>query len=139
MRFKIYEAAFGIKYNGVDYEFEHVDSLTIDDPESTRLTRGANSSNRLGLVYKEGLKEAKKWTVTIVGMSLELKAVLDTVFQKQERVDVYCISRIDGSSKMAKNAVLTQMPQQMTIDESPDSMNVSLIFESFDTGENHKT
>ncbi len=139
MIFKIYECDFGIKYNGVNYDFPHVMTLSIEDPETTKLIRGANGSNKLGLSYKEGLKEPKKINVTIAGMSAELKAVLDAAHAAQDRMDVYCISRADGSSKMAKNSVLAQQPQQLTVDESPDSLNVALAFESFDLSEIHKS
>jgi len=139
MIFKIYDSDFGFKYNGVNYDFTHVVDLQIEDQEMTRLVRGSNASNKLGLVYREGTKEPKRWTVTIMGMSPELKAVLDSVFEARERLDVYCISRIDGSSKIAKNAILSQLPQQLSLDESPESMNVALTFESFDTNEVHKS
>lgn len=139
MIFKIYDCDFGIKLNGVNYEFTHVQNLTIEDPENTRLVRGANAANRVGLVYKEGIKEPKRITVTITDMSVELKAVLDQAYQDQSRLDVYAISRSDGSSKMAKNAVLSQQPQQLSLDETPDSLNVALAFESFDLSEVHKS
>jgi hypothetical protein len=139
MIFKIYDCDFGFKYKGVDYSFEHVAELQIEDPEKNKLTRGANQSNKLGLVYKEGIKEPKRWTIPILNMSVPLKAVLDSIFDARERLDVYCIDRNDGSSKMAKNAVLCNRPQQLTIDESPDSMNVALEFETFDSSEVHKS
>ncbi len=139
MIFKIYDSDFGIKYNGTNYDFEHVQDLTIEDPENTKLVRGANASNKLGLVYKEGIKEPKKWSVTIIGMSADLKAVLDEAYNGRARLDVYCISRVDGSSKMGKNAILSQQPQQLKIDDSPDSMNVVLSFETFDSSEVHKS
>lgn len=139
MIFKLYECDFGIKLNGVNYDFTHVQSLQIDDPETTKLVRGANAGNKVGLAYKEGIKDPKKITVTILGMSPELKAVLDSAYADQTRLDVYAISRTDGSSKMAKNAVLSQQPQQLAMDENPDSMHVALAFESFDLVETHKS
>lgn len=138
MIFKIYDSDFGFKYNGINYQFTHVQDLQIEDNEMTRLSRGANASNKLGLVYKEGIKEPKKWTVTIMDMDAALKAVLDQIHENRERLDVYCISRVDGSSKIAKDAILCQQPQQLTIDESPESMNVALIFETFNSAETHK-
>ena len=137
--FKIYECDFGIKYNGQNYEFTHVQNLQIDDPENTKLIRGANAGNKVGIAYKEGIKDAKKITVTIIGMSADLKAVLDQAFENKDRLDVYCISRSDGSSKMGKNAVLCQQPQQVQIDDSAESMNVALAFETFDLSEVHKS
>jgi hypothetical protein len=139
MIFKIYESDFGIKYNGVNYDFTHIQSLTIEDPENTKLVRGANGGNKLGLVYKEGIKEPKKVTVTIIGMSAELKGVLEQAYLAKDRLDAYCVSRVDGSSKIAKNAVLCMQPQQLNIDEGPESMNVALVFESFDLVEVHKS
>lgn len=139
MIFKMYDCDFGIKYNGVNYDFEHVQDLQIEDPENTRLVRGANAGNKIGLIYKEGIKDPKRVTVTIMNMSAELKAVLDQAYDNKDRLDVYCINRLDGSSKIAKNAVLSQQPQQLTVDESPESMNVALAFESFDLSEVHKS
>lgn len=139
MIFKIYESDFGIKYNGVNYDFTHVQSLTVEDPENTKLVRGPNSGNKLGLIYKEGLKDPKKVVVTIIGMDASLKSVLDSAFANKDRLDAYMVSRIDGSSKMAKNAILSMQPQQVNIDEGPESMNVVLTFESFDLVETHKS
>lgn len=139
MIFKIYESDFGIKYNGTNYDFVHVSSMTLEDPETTKLVRGANGGNKVGLAYKEGLKEPKKVNVSIIGMSMELKAVLDAAYAAKDRLDVYMVSRVDGSSKIAKNAVLAMQPQQLNIDEGPESMTIALSFESFDLVETHKS
>lgn len=139
MVFKIYNCDFGIKYNGVTYDFEHVAELQIEDPERNRLTRGANAKNKVGLSYKDGLKDPKRWTLPILNMSASLKAVLDEAYVNVARMEVYCIDRTDGSSKMAKNAVLSNFPQQLTLDETAESMNVSLEFETFDSTEVHRS
>ncbi len=137
--FKIYDCDFGIKYSGVNYDFTHIASMVIEDPENTKLIRGANGNNKMGLVYKEGIKEPKKVTVVIIGMDSALKAVLDQAYENKDRLDVFCVSRSDGSSKIGKNAVLSMQPMQLNIDEGPESMNVSLVFETFDLGEVHKS
>lgn len=139
MIFKIYNSDFGFKLAGVDYTFTHVQNMTIEDPETNKLVRGGNAGDKLGLPYKEGTKEPKRVTCTIMGMSKELKGVLDEAFKNQTRLDVYCIDRTDGSSKMAKNSVLSTQPQQLTVDDTAESMNVALIFESFDLSEVHKS
>lgn len=139
MIFKIYNCDFGVKINGVDYDFEDVAELQIEDPERNRLTRGPNAKNKLGLTYRDGLKDPKKWTIPIINMSAALKGVLDAAYEAQTRLECYCIDRTDGSSKMAKNAVLSNRPQQLTIDDSTESMNVSLEFETFDSSEVHKS
>lgn len=139
MIFKPYECDFGIKYNGISYDFEHVNSLVIDDPERNRLTRGTNAKDKIGLPFKDGLKEPKKWTAEIMNMSADLKAVFETLYATQDRIDVYCISRKDGSKKQASNAILSNQPQQLTLNDTAESMAVSLEFETFDSVENHKS
>lgn len=139
MFFKLTDCEVGIKLDGVTYQFEHVDSVGIEDPERNKLVRGANAGNKTGLVYREGIKEPKRWTVPILNMSADLKEVLDAAFEAQTRMDVYVISRSDGSSKMAKNAVLSNRPQQLNLDETPESMQVSLEFETFDSSEVFKS
>lgn len=140
MIFNMYESDFGMLLNGVDYQFSDVDNFTIDDPEFTRITRGSNAANKEGIVYKEGAKEPKTLTVTIKNMSLALKGVLDTAYNDKQRIEaVYCIKRSDGSSKKFRNAILCQQPQQKSLDESVDSMNVELVFQSFDSSEVHKS
>lgn len=139
MVFKIYNCDFGFKRNGVTYTFDHVDSVEIEDPERNRLTRGANATNNIGIAYKEGLKDPKRWTIPILNMSPDLKSVLDEVYESQERIDVFCIDRTDGSSKMGKNAILSNKPQQLVIDETAESINVSLEFETFESTETHKS
>lgn len=139
MIFKMYNCDFGVKIDGVPYDFVDVAELTIDDPEKNRLTRGSNAKNKTGLAYKEGVKDPKKWTIPILNMSVDLKSVLDSAFIDQTRMEVYCIDRTDGSSKMAKEAILCNKPQQLSLTEQPDSMNVSLEFETFDSSEVHKS
>jgi hypothetical protein len=136
---KIYNCDFGITVNGTKYEFSDVGEVTIEDPEKNRLTRGSNGKNVQGLVYKEGVKEPKKWTSPILNMSADLKGLLDSIFIDQTRVEVWAIDRTDGSGKTAKNAVLCNRPQQLTLNDTPDSMNVQLEFESFDINEVHKS
>lgn len=137
--FKMYDCDFVLTYKDVEYTFSEVENFTIDDPERTRLTRGANASNTLGIAYKEGLKDAKTITLTVIGMPFALHNLLKGVYSKRERVQVGAISRIDGSSKIAKNAILSQSPKQLSMDDSAESMNTSLIFESFDVEEVHKS
>ena len=139
MIFKMYNCDFGFKRNGVTYEFEDVAELQIEDNERNRLTRGANAKNKIGLPYKDGLKDPKRWTLPLLNMTIEIKQVLDEVYDNLERIEVFAIDRTDGSSKMAKNAVLSNKPQQLTLDETAESMNVSLEFETFDSSEIHKS
>lgn len=138
MIFKLYDCDIGIKVDGVNYDFEHVVSVTVEDPERNRLTRGNNAKNKIGIAYKDGMKEPKRFTIPIMALSIELKDLFDSCFNNQTRLDVYVISRKDGSSKFGKNAILSNKPQQLTLDDSAESMHVSLEFETFDSSEVHK-
>lgn len=139
MQFKPYECDFGVTVNGQNYDFEHVASFNTEDPEKTRLVRGGNAGNKIGLVFKEGIKDPKIVTVTIMGMSKTIHDLLKDAYDNHARLDCYCVSRVDGSSKIAKNAVLSQEPKQLQVDDAAESMNVALVFESFDVSEVHKS
>ncbi len=139
MIFKIYDCDFGITLDSVNYDFTHVQSLQIEDPERTKLIRGGNAGDKLGLVYKEGIKEAKTITLTVIGMPKELHDLLKTAYAEKTRMDCFIVARSDGSSKIAKNAILSQEPKQLLVDDSADSMNSALVFESFDISEVHKS
>lgn len=138
MIFKLYDCDVGIKVGGVAYEIPHVVEVQIEDPERNRLTRGNNPRNTVGITFKDGIRDPKRWTMPFMNMSAALKVVLDGAFTAQTRLEVYAISRADGSSKMAKNAILSNRPQQLTLDDTADSMQVALEFESFDISEVHK-
>jgi hypothetical protein len=135
----MYECDFGFSINGVNYEFDHVENVTIEDPERTRIIRGANAKNTVGLTYREGLKEAKTMTLTVIGMTAATHNLLKDAFKAQTRLEAWVVSRVDGSSKIAKNAVISQSPKQLSMDDSAESLNTALIFESFDMDEIHKT
>ncbi len=136
--FRMYDCDFVVVIRGVTYQFTHVENFTIEDPERTRLIRGANAANKEGLAYKEGLKEGKTATLTVIGMLKEVHDLLKDVYENKERVDAGAVSRVDGSSKMLKNAILSQSPKQLTMDDSAESLNTALLFESFDVEEIHK-
>lgn len=139
MIFRLYDCDVGIKLNGVNYDFTHVDEVTVEDPEFNRLSRGANAGNKEGLVYKEGLKEPKRITIAMMQLTAALYAALVAAFEAQTRLDVFAVSRTDGSKKMGRNAILCQIPQQLTLNDSAESMQVRLVFETFDTTEDHKS
>lgn len=137
--FKMFDCDFVVTIDGTNYTFTHVENLQLEDPERTRLIRGSNAGNKEGLVYKEGLKEAKTITLTVIGMPADVHDLLKTAYTDKTRMDVAAISRSDGSSKIAKNAILAQSPKQLNMDDSAESLNTALIFESFDVDEVHKS
>jgi len=136
--FKLYDCDVGVDINGVHYDFPHVDSIAIDDPLRVRLTRGVNATNDEGIAFTEGTKEAKTITIPVMNLSKAVFDLLVQAFKNKTRMNGYCISRANGAQKYWKKAILSQEPQQLTVDDSAESMNVSLIFESFAVSEVHK-
>lgn len=139
MIFRLEDCDVGIKLNGTNYDFEHVDEVTVEDPEFNRLSRGANAGNKEGLVYKEGLKQPKRITIAMMNLTAALYTALVAAFNDKSRMDVFAVSRRDGSKKMGRNSILCQIPQQLSLTESEESMQVRLVFETFDTTEDHKS
>lgn len=139
MIFKLYDMDIGLKVDGVDYAFDHVAEVQFEDPERNRLTRGANAKDEIGLEYKDGLKDPKRITVPIMAMSVAISNMLKTAFKERKRVDFYGVSRTDGSSVWGKSCVLSNNPRQLTLDETAESMNVSIELETFKLEENHKS
>ncbi len=139
MGYALYDCNFGITLNGIVYHFTHVDSVQIDDPERTRLTRGANGGNNVGLAFKEGLKEGKTVSVALPDVPMDLHNVLKAAYKAQSRMDLNIVSRSDGSTKIGINCILGQMPQQLNMDDSPESLNTILIFETFEIEEVKKS
>ena len=137
--FKMYNCDFVLRYNGTTYEFDHVDSVSIEDPETTSLVRGPNQSNKVGLIFTEGTKDPKTVTMQLIGIDADISALLNGIFEDKARCEFSVIDRTDGSGKIAKEAVISQRPQQLSIDESPESMNVQVIFKTFDLKEAHKS
>lgn len=132
---KLYDCDVGITLDGTNYEFTHVDSVSVEDPRRHKLIRGANAKNKVGLAYTEGVKEAATVTTSVIEIPAALHTRLKEAFNNKERMDFWAISRANGSSKQAKNAILAQEPQQPTLDESAESMNTPLVFESFDVSD----
>lgn len=135
---KLYDCDVGITFRGTNYEFAHVDSVTVEDPRRHRLIRGANASNKVGLAYTEGIKEAATITTSVIGIPAALHALLKEGFNAKERMDFWAISRKNGNAKYAKNCILGQEPQQPTLSGEAESLNTPLIFESFDVTDNIK-
>lgn len=129
---KLIDCEIGFTIEGVNYNFPHVDSVTVEDPEETNLTRGANAGNKVGIIFKEGVKDPTRLTIPVMGLTTAMHELLKTVYDAETRFDFYCISRKSGASKFAKNAILCKKPQQLQLDETPESMNIALVIASFD-------
>lgn len=122
----------GFIYNGITYIFDDVDSSVVSPQEAKHLTRGANSKNKVGLVYKEGSKTP--WTVTanVMNLSKDVMDILNKCYDNEERIDFFCIDNNTGERKIAYNSLVTKWVSQETISDAEDTYNVALALESFD-------
>lgn len=139
MNFKMYNCDFGFVYNGVTYEFDHVESVVVEDPETVTLTRGSNKKNKEGIVITSGTKDPKVATITLIGISQSLFSVFETVFNAKARCEAYAIDRTDGSSRLFKQAILSKQPRQLSIGEDAENLNVVVELHTYDIQEVHKS
>ena len=137
--FKLYECDVGFVVDGTKYEFPNVNQVVFEDNERNRLTRGASATDEIGLTYRDGIKDPKRILPDVLEMNADLYALFVSLFVNQTRFEFYCISRKDGSSKMGKNCILSNRPQQLNLDETADSLAVSLEVETFKIEEVHKS
>lgn len=136
---KLYNCDIGFTLNGVNYDFLHVSEVTVEDPERVNLTRGSNAGDEVGIAYREGIRDPKTITINALDVPAALFNVLSTAFKNQQRFElVYVIDRNDGTKKEAKNALLSQLPQQLTLDDTMESMTVALTWVSYSIQETHK-
>nr|DAS78836.1 MAG TPA: hypothetical protein [Caudoviricetes sp.] len=122
----------GFIYNGTTYYFDDIDSSVVSPQEAKHLTRGANSTNKVGLVYKEGSKTP--WTITanVMNLSKEVMEILNKCYDEETRIDFFCVDSNTGENKMAYNSLVTKWVSQETISDGEDTYNVALALESFD-------
>lgn len=124
---------FGSSYNGTNYDFtKEVDSVVIEDPQMKKLTRGGSGKSKTGIAYSEGMKDARKVTITLVGLPASYLKLLKSLFESEERIDSYCVDRKTGITRSFNNSLISQEPKQLAIQEGAESLNILLILETFD-------
>lgn len=121
----------GFSISGTNYTFQNIDVVAIEDPRKRHLIRGANSTSKKGLSYKEGHGNPFTATLTLKGISDAFRQLLEDNFNNDERLDFWVIDRKSGSNKMFKDANLQNVPQQLNISEGEDSLAVELVIETF--------
>ena len=82
MSIQLWRSKNGFVYNGVDYEFLDVDNVTVTRNERKHKTRGANSKNKVGFVYKENSKMPDSVLFNVMNLSAEIMQILQIVHVK---------------------------------------------------------
>lgn len=138
MIFRLSDCDFGFNYNGQNYDFEHCDGMTIEDPRSSHLTRGLNAKNKVGIQIDEGLSDPDTITIPIINVPSSIVNMLNSIYEKKERITGYCVDRKTGDSRFINNALISKKVRQLVISEGRDDLNIVLTLESFDVDDKLK-
>lgn len=130
------KADVSFNYNGPRYDLtKYVDGVTIEDPETKHLTRGGSGKNKKGLSYGEGTKDPKKITIDFVGFPVAYLKLIRQIWEKEDRIDVSCIDRKTGDSRVFKEALVVNNIRQLTMKDGVEEANFQLLLETFDIDE----
>lgn len=130
--FQISQGTAGFSYNGTNYQFTDVDSIGYTYNRKNHLTRGASGKNKVGIIYKEGLKTPDVAEVVVKGCSIEVYDLLQTIFEGAQRISFWFVDDATGEGLTYKNAVIRDKPLQNNIGESEDTISFMFAIESFD-------
>lgn len=116
---------------GVSYDVPDYDSITIEDPRTVELTRGANASNADGIPYTTGNKAPIKATIKAVNLPVPLLTLFQKCFEDKKRFSFNIIDKVDGSLYSFTRALFNVAPFQADISDSEESMAVDLVLISY--------
>ena len=139
--FVITDADVGFSLNGVNYTFDHIDSVAIEDPQMKHLVRGANAISTTGLMYTEGQANPVTLTFTLKGASVAHLNLLKAHYKDQaenNRIDFWVVDRKNGSILSAKDSILQKEPRQLNISEGEENLAIDVMIETFNLTENVK-
>lgn len=131
MAIQLWKSKNGFSLNGVNYEFNDVDGVTVTRNARKHLTRGANSTNKKGFVYLENSKQGDTVVFNVLALPAEVTSILNDCYDKERRVDVFCVDSTTGENFSGKDAIITHYVQQLNVTEGEDTYNIELTFECF--------
>ena len=101
-------------------------TLVEVDSKKNNLTRGASGNNKVGILVKEGLKDADMADIRITDCSVAIYNLLENCFKNGTRINVWFIDNKTGGGFTYKQAVITDKPRQAQIAEGIDALNFML-------------
>lgn len=122
----------GFSFNSVNYNFSDFDTIDYTYNKKNRLTRGANATNKEGIVYSEGLKVADIAQVKVVDCSIAIYNLLLSIYENKDRINFWFIDRKTGEGYTMKSSIITDKPRQTQISETEDSIGFMFNVESYD-------
>lgn len=133
--FQIWNCEGGFTYNGINYKFKDLDSVAYTYNLKNHLIRGANATNKMGILSQEGGKTPDVAEYTVVDCSKEIYSLLNRLFTLRKRIDAFFIDRNTGEYIIFKDAVIRDKPRQTTIGEDDTSHSFMFAVESFNVTE----
>lgn len=133
--FQIWNCEGGFTYNGQNYKFKDMDSVAYTYSRKNHLIRGANATNKMGILSQEGSKNPDTAEFTVMDCSKAIQKLLLTIFENKERIDAFFIDRNTGEYFIFKDAVVRDKPRQTNVAEDDTSHSFVFAVESFNVTE----
>ena len=133
--FQIWNCEGGFTYNGLNYKFKDLDSVAYTYNLKNHLIRGANATNKMGILSQEGGKTPDTAEYTVVDCSKAIYSLLLQLFEKRQRIDAFFIDRNSGEYIIFKDAVIRDKPRQANVGEDDTSHSFMFAVESFNVTE----
>lgn len=133
--FQIWNCEGGFSYNGQNYKFKDLDSVAYTYSRKNHLIRGANATNKMGILSQEGSKTPDSAEYTVMDCSKAIQKLLLTLFENKERIDAFFIDRNTGEYFIYKDAVVRDKPRQTNVAEDDTSHSFIFAVESFNVTE----
>jgi hypothetical protein len=128
----------GFTINGINYRFDHPDSVAIEDPRTTNTIRGIGSNSKIGLSFQEGTADPFTITFTFRSIGTQYFNLLKRTFDNRGKLDAWVIERSTGTKKTFKNCVIVSVPRQLNIGSDADTASITLALKTFDYEEDFK-
>ena len=133
--FQIWNCEGGFTYNGQNYKFKDMDSIAYTYSRKNHLIRGANVTNKMGILSQEGSKNPDTAEYTVMDCSKAIQKLLLTIFENKERIDAFFIDRNTGEYFIFKDSVIRDKPRQTNVAEDDTSHSFVFAVESFNVTE----
>lgn len=133
--FQIWNCEGGFTYNGVNYKFKDLDSVAYTYNLKNHLIRGANATNKMGILSQEGGKTPDTAEYTVVDCSKAIYSLLLQLFEERQRIDAFFIDRRTGEYIIFKDAIIRDKPRQANVGEDDTSHSFMFAVESFNVTE----
>lgn len=133
--FQIWNCDGGFTYNGVNYKFRDLNSVAYTYSQKNHLIRGANATNKMGILSQEGGKTPDVAEYEVQDCSKEIYRLLLQLFEERQRIDAFFIDRRTGEYIIFKDAIIRDKPRQANVAEDDTSHSFMFAVESFNVSE----